>query len=68
MIELLPMTTTMEIHVKHQKIELPNKRDVGPMLNMEKVNKSIRENKCDSYGGVCHQDFSRWQHQCVERK
>jgi hypothetical protein len=37
------MTIAMEIHVKHQKIELPNKGDVGPMFDMEKVTKILEK-------------------------
>ncbi len=40
MITLLPMTIAMEIHVKHQKIELFNKGDV---LDMEKVIKVLEK-------------------------
>jgi hypothetical protein len=37
------MTIAMKIHVKHQKIELPKKGDVGPMLDMGKVTKVLEK-------------------------
>jgi hypothetical protein len=37
------MTIAMEIHVKHQKFDLPNKGDVGPMLDMENVAKVLEK-------------------------
>lgn len=43
MIPLFPMAIAMEMHVKHQKIELSNKGDVGPMLDMEKVTKVLKK-------------------------